>query len=115
MRSPLRAQFAVSDGAVVLWIVTFPDDCRLIPAFGEMPVKAIRRCVQGTISVPFDVQIIGIIRYIADLGVGFDPVYTLALLSPELVRVINRGGIKHLVGFGVNMRGFRQICIWLKD
>ena len=97
-------QFAISDGAVVLWIVALPDDCRLIPACSEMPVK---RQFAAAFQVPsaYHLMCRSLASYDTSLTcVGFYPVYALALLGPELVRVINRGGIKHLVGFGVNMR-----------
>ena len=97
-------QFAIANMPLLIRLVAFPDDCCLIPAGSNMPVKAISCRVQGAIRIPLDMQIISIIGYIADLTVGLYPVYALALLGPELVGISNGCSIQCFVGFGINMR-----------
>ena len=47
-------QFFIADMALLIRFIAFPDNGRLIAAFGQMPVKTIRRCIQAAIGEPFD-------------------------------------------------------------
>ena len=95
-------------------VVRFPDDCGLISASGEVAVNAVGRDVQRAVFEPADVDVAGSERRVFDLGIGLDPVDTLAVLGPERFWVVHRCCV-HLVIFvfvGVGVRreiGVRQI------
>src|SRR5262249_40832102 len=73
------------------------DDRDLVAALGEMPVDAVRRDVEHAVLVPFDRDVVRIVRGVLDLGIRLDPVDALAVLAPERVRVADRGLVHRLV------------------
>ena len=54
-------QFSITDMALLIRFIAFPDYGCLITAFGQMPVKTICRCIQAAIGKPVDVQVLGVI------------------------------------------------------
>ena len=62
----------------------------LSPREREMPVDAIGADVQSSVVEPPDVQIVGRVGNVLDLGVGSDPVDPLAVLGPEGLGVRDR-------------------------
>ena len=85
---------------VVLRIVAFPDDGRLIAALGEMAVDAVVTDVQRAVLEPLDRHVVRVVGGVLHLAEGLDPVDALGLLGPETVRVLDRSLI-HLLVFGV--------------
>ena len=79
-------------------IVAFPDDRGLVAARREMAVDAIGADVERAVLVPADMEILGVVGDVLDLGVGLDPVEALALLAPE--------------GDGIGDRGLVEIAIF---
>src|SRR5262249_45112918 len=67
---------------------------------GEMAVDAVGRDVERAVLVPFDRDGVGRVAGVLDPGVGLDPVDALAVLAPELVRIVD-GGLVHRLVFGV--------------
>ncbi len=96
----LGMQLLVGKLLVVLGIVTFPDDCGLVTALGDMAVDAVVAGVERSILEPFDRDIVRVVGGVLDLAERLDPVDAPGLLGPEAVRVLDRTGIHFLV-FGV--------------
>ena len=69
--------------ALLVWLISFPNNGGLITAFRQMSVETVRRRVQSAIGVPFDVKITRIIGNITDLAVGFNPVDSFAMFRPK--------------------------------
>ena len=90
-------QLAIGDLRVVFRVIAFPDDRGLVATGFQMPVDAVNTGVQRTVFIPFDgdrcVEV-----HITDFRIRFDPVDTLALFSPEAVRVFH-GLLVHRVIF----------------
>ena len=77
-------QLLVSDGQrLLVGIVGFPDDSRLISTFIEMPIDTVGCDVQCSVFVPADIDVAGSKACVLDYGVGPNPVDTLSLPSPE--------------------------------
>ena len=83
----LAVQLFVGDARVLLGIVAFPDDRRLVATRLEMSIKAIGRGVELAVLVPLDADVAAEGR-VLDLRVGPDPVEPFAVIAPELVRVL---------------------------
>src|SRR5690554_1903572 len=75
-----------------------------------MAVDTIISDVRDAIFKPFD-RNISVERCVLDLGVWLKPMNSPAVLSPELVRVLDAGSIPSFVGLGVDMRTFTPF--WL--
>ena len=81
-------------------LVALEDDRGLVAALLEMAVDAVHRDVGDAVLVPFDRDLVGIIRAVHHFGKRLDPVDPLAVLAPEGVRVVKRG-LVHLLIFGL--------------
>jgi hypothetical protein len=77
-------------------VVGLEDDRRLISAFCEMTVDAVRRDVERAILEPADVHVVMGEGRVLDLGIGLDPVEPLSVLAPESLGVAD--------GFGIHAR-----------
>src|SRR5690242_20190710 len=58
----LAMKFLVGDMSAVLRVVTLPDDRRLLSAFWEVAIDAVRRNIQRAVLEPLDVEIVRIPR-----------------------------------------------------
>jgi hypothetical protein len=96
-------ELVIGDLLVVVGIVAFPDDRRLVAALLQMPVDAVVGDVRLAVLEPLDRDLAGEGR-VLDLGVGLEPVDPLAVLAPELLGVLDRVAIPLFVGFPVDQR-----------
>ena len=86
----LAMQLAIGDVARRFGgIVRLPDDSDLVPAFLQVTVDAIGADIERAVLEPFN-RDVGIGEAcILDEAIGLDPIDPLALLAPELVRLID--------------------------
>ena len=106
----LFVQLPVSDRQRLGRVIAFPDDRGLLAACFEMTVQAIGGHVELPVLIPADVQIVRGIGHVPDLGVGLDPVDTLALLRPEAILVLDRTAVHAFVGLAVHPGVRRPVC-----
>ena len=85
----LLVQLAIRYFLVVFRAVAFPDDGYFIGLGGQMTIDTVGGQVKSTVFKPLDADVAGIVRGVLDLGIGFDPVDALALLTPEFIRVLD--------------------------
>jgi hypothetical protein len=91
-------QLAIGDLLGDSRVVAFPEDRDLVTALGEVAVDAVRRDVEHAVVEPADADIAGIVDVAHRVGrIGLDPVDPLAVLAPELNRVLDRGLVHRLV------------------
>ena len=99
----MLVQLVVGDLLVVVGVVAFPDDGDLVAALLQMPVDAIVGDIGQPVLEPFD-RDLALERGVLDLGVGLEPVDALAVLAPELVRVLDALGVPFEIGVVVDQR-----------
>ena len=68
---------------------SLPDDGDLVPTLLEVPVDTIGADVEGAVLEPF-YRHVGIREAcVLDARIGLDPIDTLALFAPELIRLVD--------------------------
>jgi hypothetical protein len=105
----LIVQLSVSDLPRFARIVALPDDRHLVGTRSEVPVDAVRRHIRDAVLEPFDRNLAGIETGILHLGEGFDPVYSLAMMSPELFRRRRRKLIHFFVLRRIDVSAFSPL------
>ncbi len=80
-------KFAVSDAALLRWIIPFPDDRDIILARGQMTIKTISRDVQFAIFEPFDAKIGFIKAGVLHPRKRFNPIDAVCFAAPKCLRI----------------------------
>ena len=108
-------KFTISDIAAVCRLVTFKNNRNLITAFSKVTVKAVCSCIQGAVFIPFDAEIIRVIRNIFNFCIWFNPINALSVLSPECFIVIDGCIIHGKIFVIIHMCIFGYSRRWWKD
>ena len=91
-------QLAIGDLLALGRVVALPDDRGLVATLGEVAIDAVGRDVQHAVMEPADANLAVVIDVAHGAGaVGLDPVDALAVLAPELHRILDRGFVHRLV------------------
>jgi hypothetical protein len=93
----LIVELAIGDLLVVIGIVPLPDDGGLITALLEVPVDAVVGDVGHPVLEPLD-RDLAVEAGVLDLGIGLEPVDSLAVLGPEFFRLFDALLVPFLVG-----------------
>jgi hypothetical protein len=85
----LLVELLVGDLLVVIRVVAFPDDRCLVATLLQVPVNAVVANVGDAVFEPLD-RHLAAEAGVLDLLEGLEPVDALAVLGPELLRVLDR-------------------------
>src|SRR5579875_428779 len=99
----LGVELPIGEPLVILRIVAFPQDGRLVASLGEMAIDAVVACVQGAVFKPLDRNVAGE-GGVLHLAERPDPVDALGLLGPETFGVLN-GTCVHILILGIIDQG----------
>ena len=83
-------QFFKRHNLMTRWMVTFPNDRRLMWMFFKMTIKTVGSNIQLTICKPFNFKIISVKIGVFNFGKRFNPVNDFCLLRPKAFRIVDR-------------------------
>ncbi len=96
-------ELIISDLLVEIGIVSLPDDRRLVAMRFQVAIDAVVGDVSQPVFEPLD-RDIALEGRILDLGIGLEPIDSLAMLAPERLRIGNALLVPFQIGLIVEQR-----------